>query len=174
MKKFLPVLALLSLIHCTAHADQLWEWHYNTDEYSAFGTLTTAGNASDYEAVLSITGYHNGALIRGLVPQGGDDFFTYDNLFRATGPHFTFSGIVFDVEGETGHVNLFSYGRDVDLIYFDSYQGPNQKNPIYINEVSGLAVTPAVPEPATWASMLGGLMLLGLSRKRAGNKRNQA
>jgi hypothetical protein len=56
-----------------------------------------------------------------------------------------------------GHMSLTIFNRSSELLFgaFDITSGSTSPPPI-----------PAVPEPATWAAMLLGLGMIGLSRRR--------
>jgi hypothetical protein len=137
----------------TAHADQTWVFSYTGAGVSASGSFTTAGAALVPEDILSITGQRNGAAITGLVPLDTDPNFLYDNQFTAGTPHFTDGGMVFSVAGGQPNVNVYFFAGTYTDLFIDGLDAI--ETPITFN------VT-AVPEPATVASMMLGLGLLGM------------
>ena len=152
------------LLATSARAD-LWTWGYtNGSDLTASGTFTTAGDASSPESITGITGTRNGDAILGVVPLGTDGGFIYDNMFSAASPHFNLSGLLFDVAGPTGHVNL----------YFDS--GDSTWHDWTYSAIPGAVTDHAVrltvqhvPEPGSFA--LFGLGVIGLlTSRRKGTK----
>lgn len=169
MKKCLMASALICaalFASATAQAVQVWNWQYSTDLGLAHGTFTTAGAATNFEPILAMNGVYNGAAIRALVATGTDASFQYDNLFSADTRHFTLNGILFEVEGTMGRVNLFSIVSPTGVDFYEIHPIGVPGVP-YIQSANALTVSPAtpVPEPAAWASMLGGLALLAAWRR---------
>jgi hypothetical protein len=148
---------------CTAGAAQAASFTADFTPTS-FGTdtahlvITTAGNASSWESVLSITGTVSGLGITGLIPVISS--LGNDNLYQTNNPFFTEGGIsFFDTAGTTW--GMFEYGTDIYLANNVSYS------------IGGLHanMTAAVPEPESYAMLFAGLGALGAMSRR---KRNQA
>jgi len=149
-----------------ANADQLWQWSYSGAGVTASGTLTTAGPATTYEDILSITGQRNGVTILGLVPLDTDENFVYDNQFKATGEHFTSPGMLFDIGGAgPGNVNVYyDGGQAIDLVV-------DGLTPI---ETPITFTVTAVPEAATLAYMGLGLAGVAFAARRTRRREEEA
>lgn len=128
------------------------------------GTLTTDDNSfvnalNGYTAqnITGITGTFNGSTITGLAP----GFFGANNLFYLSGPFFVDgNGLGFTTASGVS-ANLFVTN---DTSYRVNTQGAGLLTGLVTASAS--AVTPAVPEPATWAMMLLGFGAIGVSLRR--------
>jgi len=132
------------------------------------GTLTTNDmsfmnptNGFTAQSIIGINGTFNGSPITGLAP----GLFGANNLFYLTGPFFvdgnglgftTAAGVsanLFVTNGTSFRVNTQGAGLLTGLV-----------------RASATPVTPAVPEPATWAMMLLGFGAIGYSMRSARRK----
>ncbi len=120
------------------------------------GTLTTNGvsqvsslNGYTYQTITGITGTFNGSQITGLANVTGSN-----NLFYLTGPFFVDgNGLGFSTAAGSA-VNLFV---TTDTRYRLNAGGLSTG----FVTASATAATAAVPEPATWAMMIGGFGAVG-------------
>lgn len=151
-------LGLTVLMSGTAAHAETWAFSYTGTGITASGTFTTAGAALVPEDILSITGTRNGQAITGLVPVDTDPNFIYDNQFSITSPNFTEGGMLFSVAGGQPNTNIYFFETGYFEVYVDGLNAV--ETPI------NWSVT-AVPEPATVATMLAGLGLLGVYLRKA-------
>lgn len=125
------------------------------------GTLTTNGvsqvsslNGYTYQTITGITGTFNGSAITGLANVTGSN-----NLFYLTGPFFVDgNGLGFSTAAGSA-VNLFV---TTDTAYRVNAGGLSTG----FVTASASAATAAVPEPATWAMMIGGFGVIGAAARR--------
>lgn len=124
----------------------------------AMGTITTsdtAGLSGGFD-VLGITGTVNGSTITGVQEPTA---YYGDNILYTGTPHVDYSGIVFDA------------GSTVYKIYHTtSYYLYNATSGAFPGTSGRFGITPlasgsAVPEPATWAMLAGGLALIGVGAR---------
>ena len=169
MKIFLKIMASLAFLALTLASTAVradtWNWWYTGTGVTASGTLTTFGNASLPEAVLSFTGQRNGDVILGLVPLATDPGFNYDNLFQSSFPVVNLAGILYDAGpgvAPSGHYNwYFDQGSYREIFY-----GQNGGTVDQVVEVRLEHQTPPVPEPQTYALMLAGLGTIAFIARR--------
>lgn len=137
-----------------------FEWAYSAIGLTASGTLTTAGDALVPEDVLTFSGTRGTDLITGIVPLGVDPGFNYDNQFQLPAPSTNTAGILFNVGGGVGNVNLYF---ESGAYHEYTYSGlPGNIN----DRIVSFTVAP-VPEPETYAMMLAGLgVIVALSKRK--------
>ena len=125
------------------------------------GTLTTNGvsqvsslNGYTYQTITGITGTFNGSQITGLANVTGSN-----NLFYLTGPFFVDgNGLGFSTAAGSA-VNLFV---TTDTRYRVNAGGLSTG---FVTASASAAIA-AVPEPATWAMMIGGFGVIGAAARR--------
>ncbi len=129
------------------------------------GTLTTdnvtfvnALNGYSAQTITGITGTFNGSAITGLASVTGSN-----NLFYLSGPFFVDgNGLGFTTASGVS-ANLFVTN---DTAYRVNTQGAGLLTGLVTARVSPVAITAAVPEPATWAMMLIGFGGIGVAMRR--------
>lgn len=131
---------------------------------SASITITTAdvlNGAGGYDIVsatgsFTLNGTTTPVTLSALNPPG----FTTDNVFFASDPHFSNSGLGLQYAG--GWANLWGNGPGAAYSFY-TFDGTN-----YGAQTNGtLEVTgSAVPEPAGWALLVGGFGLVGVMSRR--------
>jgi hypothetical protein len=108
MKPFLTViLAATSFAAGAAPVTWDWSWSDSAATVVAHGSLTTAGDATVPEPVLSVTGEVHGSAIAGLVPVGSNPHYAYNNLFQSTDPFVDGLGLLVELQQDTGGLAHF-------------------------------------------------------------------
>lgn len=167
-----------------AHAVTTWNFFYSSLDITASGTFTTAGSGSTRMPLLSIGGSYADSFVTGsidgLVQQGDNQIFNYDNLFSGKSPSFTTSGILFRVG--SANINLFyndgsddvDISPDTPLGYLNiddvNGDGSNTVQELVNFQVTKAGVVPpvsSVPEPTRWSLMLAAGLLAMVTRRRA-------
>jgi hypothetical protein len=155
------------LLAGSAFADQI-PFAYSGPGVSVSGALFGDDNADGTWSITGIEATYNQISISGIVANGLNPHFLYNNLYYASG-YAPFSvdyyGILFAVPG-LGDVNLCSYapaggcgtGGLASILWNGSYY--------QFTQVSQSSFGPAVPEPSTLALLGGGLAAAGLTARR--------
>ncbi len=159
----------LTLMVCVPalHADQLWDWSFESLNWSGSGTFETESTVttgvSGFTGYLidDISGTWNSEPITLLLPAGG--FQNNDNLLAVSAPQLSLlGGVSFE---------------NADSIYNIAYSGSlnnyvaTSANPFFTDDgLDTFSATEVVPEPATtvlsgWATLA--LALVVRHRKRA-------
>lgn len=169
MTKILSTLAVsaLALIASTSASAEVYTFNFSGtglffgEPLAGSGTLTTSGmsqvsalNGYTYQTITGITGTFNGSQITGLANVTGSN-----NLFYLTGPFFVDgNGLGFSTAAGSA-VNLFV---TTDTRYRLNAGGLSTG----FVTASASPATGAVPEPATWAMMIGGFAAIGVAARR--------
>jgi hypothetical protein len=154
---------LLSAVAFTANASTfLFTYTSNDASQTASGTLSAAlVGVGQYQAN-SGTITASGPIATGvgtLTPGAGNsptNYFIYDSqLLPEQNPLITNPGLLFNIGGF--EINIFSNGPGPGTYQFFSNSGANNFGNFTLTEV---------PEPATWALMIGGFGLAGAAMRR--------
>lgn len=163
-------LFLAALFMASSAKAATYEFNFlsNNFTYDVAGFLTTSNvlNAVSGYDISSITGAvfgTGGGLITSLVSNPNQPFpynngsFQYDNvLFPTSVPHLDINGVLFTTANGTTW-NLWGTSPT-------SYTLATAGNAVY--ETGTFILGAPVPEPSTWAMMLGGLGLIGFMSYR--------
>ena len=169
MKHIIGTFAALAMVAAavSAHATTfLFSYTSNDAMQAAFGTLdATLVGAGQFQAT-SGTINAFGPLSAGtgtLTPGSGNSpsgFFFYDSLLTPTqNPLVSNGGLLFNIAGD--EVNIFSNGPGPATYQFFSRANGADFGNFALTQVGG-----AVPEPASWALMIGGFGLAGAALRR--------
>lgn len=79
---------------------------------------------------------------------------------RGHGGQFTADDVAYSVDS-FGHLSMTIFNRSSDMLFGSFYIG---------STLSSVPILMAIPEPSTWATMLLGLGVIGLSRRRRGGE----
>jgi hypothetical protein len=168
----LTALPAILLLTAQAKASKLWNWHYSASGITVSGTFTTAdsANADGGYLITQITGTRNGLSITGLQRTGtsipGNEPFVVDNLvFLGPGPQLTSHGFGFSISnGDFSNPFYADFLPTPGYLEFLSIQplanGASDHTELPIQ----FSATP-IPEPATFALILGGLAFAGFRRR---------
>jgi hypothetical protein len=129
---------------------------------SASLVITTAGDASSFQAVTGISGTIFGQTVTGLGGDGGLGWGPV-NQFTANAPYLNDFGIFLASATETWRIVNWGYS-DIQILNLSNHWSTNSGA---IN-VSALAAAPTapVPEPETYAMLMAGLGVLGAMSRR--------
>jgi hypothetical protein len=141
----------------------------------AGGTFTTVDtpDGSGFYLITGIAGVRNDAVILGLQPTGtpipGNEHFSVDNLVRLESPQLTVHGFGYAIAGGT-FSNPFFADFQQPPEYLEFFSAPPLTPGVKGPEDSELpirfsATLAPVPQTATWALLLAGLGMLGLTRR---------
>lgn len=161
------VLVLVLLSPGLARADSI-AFAYSGPGLSVSGTLFGVSNGNGSWSITGIDATYNQIQISGIVANGLDPHFIYNNLYYAPGYAayaVDYYGIVFAVPG-LGEVNLCSYapaggcgsGDLASILWNGSYY--------QFTQLTQSNFGPAVPEPATLAMFGTGLVAAGAFARR--------
>ncbi len=148
----------------SASASTIWDWDYSTSQSSASGTFVTVSSpdAGGGYLIIGITGMRNGQPIDGLQAAGtsipGNEPYTVDNLVsNGPGAQLTSNGFGFSLSDGT-YCNPFYASFLPTPTYLEFFSNPG----VGYTELSAkFSATPVpVPEPATLALVLGGLLVV--------------
>jgi hypothetical protein len=175
-------LFLAALFMASSAKAATYEFNFlsNNLTYDVGGFLTTSNGLNTVGGydISSITGAvfgTGGGLITSLVSNPNqplpynNGFAIYDNvLFPTSSPHLDNAGVLFTTaNGNTWNIySLIPFNSSTDYALF-SYVSANGTR--LLNPLSGtfiLSQVAVVPEPSTWAMMLGGLGLIGFMSYR--------
>jgi hypothetical protein len=137
------------------------------------GTFTTTDAATnvggrDALTVTGVTGARNGVSIAGLAPDFPVQFGGADNYLFLSGLPFSDFGVSFSL-ADGSFANFFNDGGEVGEYAATNLTGDqNRTNGLGVFTFS--EVTGGVPEPATWALMIGGFGLVGAATRRRSAK----
>lgn len=170
------LMTVTALIATTTPATALtWTWSYSGAGITAGGTFTTVDtpDGSGFYLITGIAGVRNDAVILGLQPTGtpipGNEPFSVDNLVRLESPQLTVHGFGYAIAGGT-----FSNPFFADVLqppeYLEFFSAPPLTPGVRGPEDSELpirfsATLAPVSQTATWALLLAGLGMLGLTRR---------
>lgn len=174
MKKCLLAFAVLVCAVCLAGAARadLIPFAYSGPGVSVSGTLFGSDNANGSWTITGIDATYNQIQVAGIVANGLDPHFLYNNLYYDSGyaPFAVdYYGIVFAVPG-LGDVNLCSYGAaggcgtgGYASILWNG--GSYQFTQVKFAEVNQSNAASAVPELSTLALLGGGLAAAGMAAR---------
>ena len=143
----LIVLGLASVSQPALAAIYLVDYTSASGVFSGVVTTTDTADSNGFYKITSFTGQEDGADITwhpGDLPQ--------NDLFKPTASYFSPYGTVYSV----GSVYYYLYQYDGKPV-IEGVGDATSYRPAYVTSFS---VT-AVPEPATWAMMIGGFALIG-------------
>lgn len=161
------VLLCALLLARGAYADAI-PFSYSGPGVSVAGTFFGSNNADGSWTITGIAATYNQIEVAGIVANGLDPHFLYNNLYYGSGYSayaVDYLGIVFAVPG-VGDVNLYSYtpaggcgsGGYASILWDGgSYQ---------FTPVSESNFGPAIPEPSTLALFGAGLVAAGAAVRR--------
>ena len=140
------------------HADQLWDWSYEGNQWSGSGTfdtestLTTGTSGFTGYLIVGISGTWNSEPITLLLPPAG--FQNNDNLLAISAPQLSLGGVSFN-NADTTYNIAFSGS-------LNNYTATSA-NPFFTdNGLGTFSATEVVPEPATSALIGSSLLLFAL------------
>jgi len=145
---------------------------------TAAGTFTTTDGTTLVDGrpaftITGISGTFNGQAITTLLPAGSDlGGVPSDNLLFETPRFFTFAGVGFRADGYDADLNFYSFEDEADgeALFVTNINGITEGLPPLNPGATPLRFTleraPAVPEPASWAMMIGGFALVGGAMRR--------
>jgi hypothetical protein len=157
MKKLFVLAAVAAALSSASSASAAtYLFSLSTSFGNGSGSFTTASDNAGFNLVTSLSGTFDGGAMTLLAPDSYPILFQNDNLFNAADPHFTVNGLGFRANGSNYKLfDLFSLGICGEGI------------PCRLGTVSSFSVTAAaVPEPASWALMIGGLAIAGAALRR--------
>jgi hypothetical protein len=174
--KYLATAALMSaaLVMTSPASADAWNWGATGAGISGSGQFTTAGSAVAPELITSWGGTWDGQSILGLASPNPPGFLA-DNLFVNAPAYFNNNGVVFNVGGSIGVVNLYASLTQPQLYEFSYSNIPAGSSNGWGNGTPGPGggygipiqfTVAAVPEPETYAMMLAGLGLMGFIARR--------
>lgn len=156
----------------TSASAAIYVFSYSGAGISASGTITTSGGAlgNPYPCatcatapgylVTAITGTRNGNPITGLLGLGA--LYGNDNHIYPGGPYLDWGDLGFSSAGV--NYNIFQGNFDGHPGYFEAN---SHESCCYTHPIQFTLSAAGVPEPATWALMLGGVFGLGGLARRA-------
>ena len=171
--------ALMTVAALTATATPAtaltWNWSYSGAGIMAGGTFTTVDtpDGSGFYLITGIAGVRNDAVILGLQPTGtpipGNEPFSVDNLVRLESPQLTVHGFGYAIAAGT-FSNPFFADFQQPPEYLEFFSAPPLTPGVKGPEDSELpirfsATLAPVPQTATWALLLAGLGMFGLTRR---------
>jgi hypothetical protein len=149
-----------------AQANKVWHWSYTGSGISAGGLLQTSdtADADGFYQMLSISGSRNGDAITGLFPTGsaipGNEPFAVDNLIRLGAPdQLTVHGLGYSL-ASGAHSNPFYADFLTPATYLEVFTHGSS-----FSEVPITFTAAAVPEPATLALAVSGLLVVGWAQR---------
>ena len=173
---WLALMSVAALPASTKPATALtWNWSYSGAGISAGGTFTTVDtpDGSGFYLITGIAGVRNDAGILGLQPAGtpipGNAPFSVDNLLRLESPQLTVHGFGYAIVGGTFSNPFFANSLQPPE-YLEFFSAPPLTPGVTGPEGSELpirfsATLAHVPQTATWALLLAGLGMLGLTTR---------
>ncbi len=157
MKKFLILAAAAAGLLSTSANAAVFNFTLNTAIGNGSGSFTTASDAPGFNLISALTGTFDGGAITLLAPNSYPVGAANDNLYNVAAPFLTFNGFSFLANGN--NYNVYAQNGVIRACgVTPSCNG---------NQAATFDVTPgAVPEPASWAMMIGGLGIVGVAMRR--------
>jgi hypothetical protein len=164
---------LSSAVAAPAFAAQLIDFSFSNSSANATGTFTLSDDATTVNGrqaykVTGITGVRNGVAFTGLNPAFPTDQGGADNYIYLSGDPFTGLGVSYNLADMT-YGNIYMGGRSVFEGTSTTLDASAFGNTVEFTTTNLRPATPvggAVPEPATWAMMILGFGVVGVSMRR--------
>lgn len=139
------------------------------DRFEASIIITTAGDASSFENVLSVSGTINGETITGIetnTPNASNPTYA-ENTFYASAPYLTAQGVWFKSDTAVWAIYNPRYYEGTAVFTISNRNkfwvvSPDKNG---FSTVTALS-TPTVPEPETYALFVAGLAVAGAVARR--------
>ena len=143
----------------------------NGGNVSGSGTFTTTDMATDGAyTITAISGMFNSVAIDSLLAPGSYEL--NDNLLFASTPYLDVLGVSFTLANNAStEVNIYYSSLNSAYQYFRT---PNGSGTLTSFTVTPSGTAGAVPEPATWAMMVGGFGIVGFGMRRRSDRAVQA
>lgn len=138
---------------------------------SGAGTFTTTDTlVGGYYTITGITGSVTAGMAAPIAIASLDapgSFEVNDNLLSPTDPFFDVFGVSFTLANAAAtDVNIYYSTSSSAYRYYRTNANGNAVGPTALTSFTLTPVAAAVPEPASWAMMLGGFALAGMALRR--------